>query len=243
MRVAIADLDHELARAAAQEIGRDTAGFSLDVRDRDHFMAFLDAAEDVLGSLDALVNNAGVLFLGPFAAEDPARMRQAVDVNLVGVMTGSQLALQRFLPRGRGHIVNVASSAGLAGVAGGATYSATKHGVVGLTRALRAEARGTGVRTTIVIPGVVRTEMIGGFSAVRGTRVLDPSAVGESIAKALRTGRPALIVPRELGPVARLVAGLPPRGSDLLKRLLRADDVMAKADTAARGDYERRARS
>jgi short-subunit dehydrogenase len=156
-------------------------------------------------------------------------------------MTGSQLALQRFLPRRRGHIVNLASSAGQIGVPGGATYSATKHGVVGFTRALRAEARGTGVRTTIVMR-VIRTEMTGGFANARGTRVLEPSAVGEAIVGALRTGRAEVFVPRELGPLARLIAGLPPRPSDLLKRGLGADVVMVDADMSARAGYERRAR-
>ena len=243
MRVALGDLDRELAESAAREIGGGPIPGSVDVRDRESFVAFLDRAEESLGPLDALVNNAGVLFIGPFAEEDPARTRQSVEVNLLGTMTGSQLALERFLPRGRGHIVNVASSAGLVGVAGGATYSATKHGVVGFTRALRAETRGTGLRTTIVMPGVVRTEMVGGFLSVRGTRIIEPSAVADAIVKALRTGRPEVLVPPELAPAARLVAGLPARGSDALKRLLRADEVMGKAEQSAREDYERRAGS
>jgi NAD(P)-dependent dehydrogenase (short-subunit alcohol dehydrogenase family) len=243
MRVAIADLDLAIAESAAGEIGGRSVGFEVDVRDRDSFSAFLDAAEASLGPLDVLVNNAGVAFLGPFAQEDPDRTRQTVEVNLLGVLTGSQLALQRFLPRGRGHLVNVASSAGQVGVPNGATYSATKHAVVGLTRALRAETRGTGIRTTVVMPGIINTEMIGGFASARGTRTLEPSAVGEAIVGALQTGRPEVFVPRELGPAARLVAGLPPRGSDLLKRLLGADVVMADADMSARAAYEQRARS
>ena len=161
---------------------------------------------------------------------------------LAACLLGVQLALQRFLSRGRGHIVNVASSAGLVGVAGGATYSATKHGVVGFTRALRAETRGTGVSTTVVMPGVVRTEMVEGFLSVRGTRIIEPSAVGNAIVKALQTGRAEILVPPELAPAARLAAGLSARGSDLLKRLLRADEVMGNADRSARDRYERRAR-
>jgi NAD(P)-dependent dehydrogenase (short-subunit alcohol dehydrogenase family) len=243
MRVAIGDLDPELSRSAAQALARGSVGFSVDVRDRQSFVEFLDAAEAALGPLDALVNNAGVAFVGPFADEDPARMRQTVEVNLLGVLTGSQLALQRFLPRGRGHLVNIASSAGQIAPAGGATYSATKHAVVGLTRALRAETRGTGVRTTIVMPGIIRTEMIGGFAHTRGTRTLEPSAVGDAIAKALLTGRAEVFVPTELGVPVRLVAGLPPRASDALKRALGGDAVMGSADLSARAGYEQRADS
>jgi len=243
LRVAIADLDLELAQGAAREIGGGTLGFAVDVRDRDAFAAFLDAAEAGLGPLDALVNNAGVAFLGPFADEDPRRTRQTVEVNLLGVLTGSQLALERFLPRGRGHIVNLASSAGQIAPPHGATYAATKHAVVGFTRALRAEVHGTGIRTTIVMPGVIRTEMIGGFANARGTRVIEPAAVGEAIVDALRTGRQEVFVPRELGLPARLIAGLPPRASDGLKRALGADNVMTRADISARSAYERRATS
>jgi NAD(P)-dependent dehydrogenase (short-subunit alcohol dehydrogenase family) len=240
-RVTIGDLDPQLAKSTAAEIGDGTVGVPLDVRERASFTEFLDQSEDKLGPLDALVNNAGVLFIGSFVAEDPARTRQTVDVNLLGVMTGCQLALERFLPRGRGHIVNLASSAGQAAVAGGATYAATKHAVVGLTRALRAETRGTGVLTTVVMPGVVQTEMIGGFAPARGTRVVDASDIGAAIVDALRTGRAEVFVPRELGLAARLIAGLPPRGSDFLKRLLRADTVMTDANMSARAEYERRA--
>lgn len=243
LRVAIGDLDPSLSKSAATEIGAGTVGLPVDVRDRASFAGFLDAAEDALGPLDALVNNAGVAFLSRLADEDPQRTRQTVEVNLLGVITGCQLALQRFLPRGHGHIVNVASSAGLVGVPGGATYSATKHAVVGLTRALRAETRGTGVRMTVVMPGIINTEMIGGFAPARGTRVMEPSAVGEAILQALRTGRPEVFVPRELGAAARLVSGLPPRGSDVVKRLLGADAVMVDADLSARTGYEQRARS
>jgi NAD(P)-dependent dehydrogenase (short-subunit alcohol dehydrogenase family) len=242
-RVAIADLDRQLTESAASELGGGTVGFAVDVRERDSFSEFLDGAEAALGPLDALVNNAGVLFIGHFADEDPARTRQTVEVNLLGVMIGSQLALQRFLPRGNGHIINLASSAGQVAIAGGATYAATKHAVVGLTRALRAETRGTGVRTTVVMPGVARTEMIGGFASARGARIVEASDIGAAIVDALRTGRPEVFVPREIGLAAHLIAGLPPRGSDLMKRLLRADGVMSDADMSARADYERRARA
>ena len=104
-----------------------------------------------------------------------------MDINLGGVLTGTRLALRRFIPRGHGHIVNMASSAGQIATAGGATYAATKHAVVGFTRAIRAETRGTGVRTTIVMPGLIRTDMISGFEKPRGTRVVGPEAVADAI--------------------------------------------------------------
>src|SRR3954471_12657412 len=226
-RVAIADLD--LALALTQETARaiGAEGFQVDVVDRDSFAAFLDAAEERLGPLDALVNNAGIFFLGPYAEEPPEHTVRQVEVNVLGVMHGTRLALDRFLPRNRGHVVNIASSAGLIASAGGATYSATKLAVVGLTRALRGELRGTGVRTTVVMPGIIKTDMIGGFDVPPGVRTVGPEMVAEAIVGALGTGRAELIVPRETTILARLVAVLPPRASDAFKRATRVDRVLA----------------
>ena len=136
--------------------------------------------------------------------------------------------------------MNLASSAGQIAPAGGATYAATKHGVVGFTRAIRAETKGTGVRTTIVMPGLIRTDMIAGFAKARATRVVGPELVAAAIVHALRTGRPEVFVPRELGAIARLIAGTPPALSDRIKRALRIDSVMTEADMSARADYRHR---
>lgn len=237
MRVVIGDVDGAGCAAVAAELGEGVLGLPLDVRDREDFEAFLDRAEEAVGPLDVLVNNAGIAHIGHFVDEDPSDTQRLLDINLGGVLTGSSLALQRFLPRRHGHIVNLASSAGQIATAGGATYAATKHGVVGFTRALRAETRGTGVRTTIVMPGIIRTEMTAGFAKARGTRVVGPEIVAAAIVDAIRTGRQEMFVPRELGPIARLIAGTPPTVSDRIKALLRADTVMTRADMSARAGY------
>ncbi len=238
--VAIGDVDGAACTAAAAELGDRAVGLRLDVRDPDDFAAFLDSAESCFGQLDAVVNNAGVAPIGMFVDEDPADTQRLLDINLGGVLTGTRLALKRFLPRGHGHIVNLASSAGQIATAGGATYAATKHGVVGFTRAIRAECRGTGVRTTIVMPGLINTDMISGFGKARGSRIVSPDAVAEAIVDALRGGRQEVFVPRELGLIARLIAGTPPAVSDRLKNLLKADHIMTHADGKARAGYNRR---
>ncbi len=240
MKVVIGDIDGAGSAAVAAELGDRAMGLPLDVRSSRGFEAFLDRAADTFGPLDALINNAGVAPIGLFVEEDPVDTQRLLDINLGGVLTGTRLALQRFLPRRHGHIVNLASSAGQIATAGGATYAATKHGVVGFTRAIRSETRGTGVRTTIVMPGIIRTDMIAGFAKARGTRVVEPEKVAAGILDALRTGREEVFVPRELGPVARLVAGTPPGIADRIKRLLRADIVMTGADMAARRGYSDR---
>ena len=240
MSVAIGDVDGAACAAVAAELGDRAVGLPLDVRDAHRFEAFLTEAEDRVGTLDALVNNAGIGPIGLFIHEDPDITRRVLDINIGGVLTGTRLALRRFVPRGHGHIVNLASSAGQIPPAGGATYAATKHAVVGFTRAIRAETRGTGVRTTIVMPGLVRTEMISGFVKPRGTRIVGPEAVAAAIVGALHSGREEMFVPRELGPIARLIAGTPPGIADRVKRALNIDAVMTHADTGARAAYQQR---
>ncbi len=240
MSVVIGDIDPAAVTAAAAELGDGAIGLPLDVRDADGFEAFLIGAEEHMGALDVLVNNAGIAPIGLFIDEDPRDTQRIVDVNIGGVLTGTRLALGRFLPRGRGHIVNLASSAGQIAPAGGASYAATKHAVVGFTRAIRAETRGTGVRTTIVMPGLIRTDMISGFKKARGTRVIGPEVVAGAIVDAIRNGREEVFVPRELGPVARLIAGTPPAIADRIKRALKADTIMAHVDGDAREAYRQR---
>lgn len=226
MRVLIGDLDATAVDEAVASLGENAAGRVLDVRSESSFTAFLDAAEDRFGGLDVLVNNAGVLRMGPLVDADAADVRLQLDVNLGAVVTGTRLALHRFRPRGHGHIVNMASSAAMVAAPYGAVYSATKHAVLGLTRALRGELRGSDIHTTVVMPGVVRTSMTTDFAPALGVRVVEPSAVGEAVVEALRSGRPEVYVPREVGLQGRLFAVLPARVADVTKRLARVDRVM-----------------
>ena len=107
----------------------------------------------------------------------------------MGVIIGSKLALQRFRPRGRGHIVQLASIAGKGGFPGGATYCATKHAVVGLTESLRAELRGTGIEVHQVLPIGVNTELYSGVKQARGFKTPEPEDVAGAIVELLQTGK------------------------------------------------------
>jgi NAD(P)-dependent dehydrogenase (short-subunit alcohol dehydrogenase family) len=240
MSVVIGDVDAATCAAVAAQLGPRAVGLPVDVSDADSFEAFLSAAEDRVGPMDVLVNNAGIAPIGLFVDEDPADTQRVLDINIAGVLTGTRLALRRFLPRGHGHIVNLASSAGQIATAGGATYAATKHAVVGFTRAIRAETRDSGVRTTIVMPGLIRTDMIAGFEKPRGTRIVGPEAVAAAIVDAVRTGPEEVFVPRELGPIARLIAGTPPAVADRIKKVIKADSVMSHAEMTARAAYTQR---
>ena len=219
MRTAVGDIDGDASRRAASTLAPDAIGLPVDVSDRASFAAFLDRVEDRLGPLDVLVNNAGVFSGGPFADEDPARTEQVMAVNVLGVMHGSQLALERFRARGSGHLVNVASSGGLIAVPGCATYTASKHAVVGFTRALRQELHGSPIRTTVVCPGHVATDMTASFARLRGVRVLHPDDIGESIVGALRSGRDEVVLPGEMRAVVGALGLLSPAMNDTVKRL------------------------
>jgi NADP-dependent 3-hydroxy acid dehydrogenase YdfG len=243
MRVAIGDVDLAAAQQAASELGPTTVALSLDVTDRASFAAFLDRAEEQLGPLDVLVNNAGIMPVGRFIDEDELTARRMVDINLHGVIDGMKLALARMLPRGRGHIVNISSQAGKYGAPGGATYSATKHAVVGLSEAVRGELRlmGAPIDVSYVMPFVVQTELGSGLGEARGMHSLAPGEVAQAIVEALQTGRVEVWVPRS----ARLThtfAGLLPRPlAEGMGHFLKADRVLASADANARRDYELRA--
>src|SRR4051794_32302200 len=159
-RVAVGDLDQQAADAVAAETGG--LALPLDVADHAGFTAFLDEVESRLGPLDVLVNNAGIMPVTPLLEESPASIARQLEINLHAVIHGTQEAMRRMVPRGTGHIVQLASVAGRSGLPHLATYCATKHGVVGLSEAVRVELRDTGVEVSVVMPSIVRTELTTG---------------------------------------------------------------------------------
>ncbi|MCW3041164.1 MAG: family oxidoreductase [Solirubrobacterales bacterium] len=241
MKVAIGDLDLAATEQAAAELGPNVKGYQLNVTDRDSFVAFLDGAEADLGPVDVLINNAGIMQIGPFLEEDDLTAHRQVDINVHGVLYGMKIVLPRFVARGRGHLINIASSAGKGGFPGGATYCGTKHFVVGASEAVRAELRGTGVEVSCVMPGVVNTELATGLVEARGVKNVQPQDVAEAIVEALQVPRFDVFVPKSIGPLLSVMGLVPRRGREVITRALKADQVLASADPAARKAYELRA--
>jgi NADP-dependent 3-hydroxy acid dehydrogenase YdfG len=241
MKVAIGDLDMTAARQTASELGNGTIAIAVDVCDRASVGRFIDETERQLGPVDVFVNNAGIMPLSPFAQETDAAARRQVDINVHGVLHGMKEALARMLPRGRGHIVNIASTAGRVGFAGGATYSGTKHFVVGVSDAVRTELRGSGIEITCVMPGVVNTELGAGLPQARFVGHTEPSAVADAIVAALRSPRFEVYVPRRIGPLSKAGAAVPTPVRDAFGRLLALDRVLGRPDLDARRTYEERA--
>jgi NAD(P)-dependent dehydrogenase (short-subunit alcohol dehydrogenase family) len=240
-RVAIGDVDGASAEAAAAELGGDTVGLPLDVTDRPGFTAFLDQVERRLGPVDVLVNNAGIMPIGPLDEEDDATAIRLLEINLHAVIHGSKEAVRRMKPRGTGHIVNVASSAGKSGFPNLATYCATKHGVVGLSESMRLELRGTGVEVSLVMPGIVKTELSTGLVETPAFKSVTPEQVADAIVDALKFARFDVYVPKSIGPSLAFTNLLPRRGREVIGRALKLDRTLRDADRSARAAYEARA--
>src|SRR5215207_4057618 len=212
-RVAIGDVDAPAAMAAAAEVGPDAVGLPLDVTDRPGFTAFLDEVERRLGPIDVLVNNAGIMPVGPLDEEDDATAVRMIELNLHAVIHGTKEAMRRMKPRGTGHIVNVASSAGKSGFPNLASYCATKHGVVGLSEAVRVELRGTGVEISVVMPGIVKTELSTGLVETPAFKSVTPEEVADAVVDAIAFARFDVFVPRSIARRASRRPPSPPRSA------------------------------
>ncbi len=239
-RVAIGDLELELAEQTATELGGGTVALRLDVTDRASFERFLDEAERQLGPVDAVVNNAGIMPVTPFEDESEESIHRQIDINLHGVITGTQLAIKRLRPRGSGYIVNIASQAGKGGVPGIATYSGTKHAVVGLSEAVRTELRGTGIEVLCVMPTVVNTELTSGVGQ-KWVKPVEASDVANEIVEAMEVPRFDVFVPRANGVLYKILAPLPRSWREALGRAMKVDKLMIEVDHGARRAYEERA--
>src|ERR1700751_1925501 len=176
-RVVIGDRDVALQESAVADLTKlgQVSGYPLDVTDRGSFAAFLDKARtDGGGHIDVLINNAGVMPIGPFLEQSEQSIRSAIEVNLYGVLTGCQLALPDMVARRRGHILNIASLSGLIPVPGQVVYVGTKFGVVGLTAALAAEVARHGADVSVIIPPFTNTELISGTRIGGAIKPVEP---------------------------------------------------------------------
>ncbi|WP_194814246.1 SDR family oxidoreductase [Nocardia sp. XZ_19_385] len=237
-RVVIGDIDKAAVEKAGIEL--EVVALPLDVTDRGSFTAFLANAETDCGTVDVLINNAGIMPIGPVTEVDDAEAARCVDINLHGVMLGTKLALQQMLPRARGQIINIASIAGVTPAPGLALYNASKAGVVAFTEATRLEVRDRGVQVGAILPSFTNTELISGTSTPRGQRNLEPAEVAAAVLAMIDHPRPQLTVPRSLGVSVRLSALYPDRLRRAIYRWARVDSAFLDYDHAARADYDAR---
>ena len=148
------------AQRAALGGGEQVACVSVDITDEDAVNAAFARAAEALGAVDILVNNAGQAQAAPFTQTDLALWKRMLDVNLTGAFLCTRAVLPGMLARKAGRIVNVASTAGQVGYPYVAAYCASKHGVIGMTRALALEVATQGVTVNAVCPGYTETELL-----------------------------------------------------------------------------------
>jgi NAD(P)-dependent dehydrogenase (short-subunit alcohol dehydrogenase family) len=146
-------------RSAAQDRGVEVMEFVGNVSEEDDVTRFASIVQKQWGRADVLVNNAGISFISPAEQVSASDFSRVLAVNLLGPFLLCKAFGTMMLAQRSGNIINVASVAGLVGIADRAAYNASKHGLIGLTRTLAAEWGGRGVRVNAVCPGWVKTEM------------------------------------------------------------------------------------
>lgn len=210
----IADRQLEAARKLAQRLsnGRTKAhAIDLDVRSYPAFEGAVAEAVQQSGRIDYLFNNAGIGVGGEVDSYTLDDWNDVLDVNLHGVVHGIQAVYPTMIRQGSGHIVNTASMAGLLASPGAVSYTAAKHAVVGLSRALRVEAERHGVRVSVLCPGAIRTPILTGGKYGRMTktgagdeallkfwepmRPMAPEKFAERVLRAVSRGDAIIIVP------------------------------------------------
>ena len=144
-----------------EDSGGKAVAIETDVADEDQASRFIRETKEKLGRLDVLVNNAGVMLLGPVVGADTSEWRRMVDVNILGLLYCTHAVLPIMGEQGSGHIVNISSVAGRFANFGSAVYNFTKFGVNGFSEALRQELAPANVKVTVIEPGFVATELQG----------------------------------------------------------------------------------
>ena len=232
-RLVLGDLDGDLVASQASRLSG--IGLRLDVTDESSFSNLVDIARQQTGQIDVLINNAGIMPTGPFLSQ-PAELAELMfAVNVHGVARGTRLVLPDMLGRRHGQIINLASVAGRSPAAGMVSYCATKHAVVGMTRALRREHHGSGVRFTTVMPSFTNTRLVVGADS-RLIPVAEPEQIAAAIAQVVVKPRDEVIVPRLAAVMTHAAERLLPLTvSDAVARRLGADEMFLRTDGSDRG--------
>jgi NAD(P)-dependent dehydrogenase (short-subunit alcohol dehydrogenase family) len=204
LHVTLADIDQPTLREVLSSRSAHYRGQVLDTRDREGWVRAKADAEAAFGPVDVLVNNAGIGPDGrPFADMDPVSFDRMIAINLVGVFNGVSAFAAAMRERGRGHIVNTASTAGLTfSPRGAGAYTIAKHGVVSMSETLRAEMAPHGVGVSVLCPGLVATNLprstarlsgVGDPDASMPDMSIDPAIVGELVADAIGKDLPYIL--------------------------------------------------
>jgi NAD(P)-dependent dehydrogenase (short-subunit alcohol dehydrogenase family) len=206
--VVVTDVQEAGAQAVAEGIaaaGGRAAGAALDVRDAAAFERLLDETTAAHGRLDYLFNNAGIAAAGEAQSLPLDVWRKVIDINLWGVIHGAMAGYSRMVRQGSGHIVNVASLAGIGGMALGTPYATSKFGVVGLSLTLRAEGADLGVKVTAVCPAYIQTGIFDhgtyvgtsqkGVESLIPFKYVDVGVAARKVLRGVERNKPMIVFP------------------------------------------------
>ena len=245
-RVVIGDREVALQESAVAKLTNlgPVSGYPLDVTDRESFATFLDKARtDGGGRIDVLINNAGVMPIGPFLEQSEQTIRSTIEVNFYGVLTGCQLVLPEMVARRSGHIVNIASLAGMVAVPGQVVYAGTKFAVVGLSSGLADEFAPQGVEVSCVMPTFTNTDLIAGTHTSSAQKPVEPEDIAAGVIKVLDKPTTHRSVPawgRFFGAITPMLSAKRRRW---MSHKMGNDTVFLTYDAKARQAYEQRAQA
>ncbi|TXS49816.1 SDR family NAD(P)-dependent oxidoreductase [Streptomyces sp. uw30] len=221
-RVMLTDVDEEAVLVCAGELGPRAAACRLDIRSAEGWSNAFEATEAAFGTVDVLVNNAGITHTGHARDLGPRQHRDIVEVNLLGTITGVCTAVERMTAQGHGHIVNVCSMTSFLPLPGYATYCGTKHGLRAFHHSVAIEERDGPLDFTIVHPPSTRTGMLDQEMADPACAIsfaeksYAPEQIAEAVVDAITTKPVEVVFPPLAGRVQR-IAGVFPR---LMRRVI-----------------------
>jgi len=231
-RLVLVDIDEkslQKATAQLQHQGAEVHPFVCDVTDRSRVYDLAQQVHQKAGTVDILVNNAGVAYAGYFMDIPDSVHREIIDVNIMGYIWVTKAFLPDILAKKKGHLIYLASAAGLGGTPKLSSYSASKHAVVGFAETLRWElmmdSSLSQIHITIACPAFVATKMVEGVRAPRGTRLLTPDEAAEKIYRAMKADKEMLVTPATVW--LELLSKILPSGLAMqLIRFMKVDTCM-----------------
>ncbi len=232
--IVIADLAEEKlpeAKAKIEALGVAAWGFPVDVTNPASIAALKAQIAAEVGPIDVLVNNAGIVFGGPFTETPLDRHLKTYEVNILGVVAMTHAFLPDLIERPEAHLVNISSASGFIGLPYGSTYASSKWAVIGFSESIRAELNLLGhkhVHVTIVCPSYVGTGMFKGAAAPKATNILEPDFIAEKVVQAVEHNRIHVLEPWMVKITPLLRELLPTALYDRISHLFGADTSMAQ---------------
>ena len=230
-KVVVTDINEQGAKDVARSIkssGGTAEAMRLDVSKQKDVEAVINKTAEKYGRLDLMFNNAGIAIIGELRDMNTEKWNRIISINLMGVIYGTSAAYQIMIDQGYGHIINISSLAGIVPFVGSNAYGVAKHGVYGLSRGLRTEAAGLGVRVSVVCPGAIKTNMFNSatmlkmkhddFFGLMRFEPMDSRRAAKIILRRVSKNR-GIIVLTASAHILRLINRLCPAAVDLISRV------------------------